>query len=116
MMSFYSLLQSTLYINVFNFVETYLVMVVLQANVKINECVDYYYQLCHCFLFTRNMPDVEDLMQEWPPEFEDLLNTVGLPTAELDVDLAQYVDLICGKHLQRMSCRILVFEFWLPFL
>lgn len=47
----------------------------------------------------RNMPDVEELMQEWPPEFEDLLNTVGLPTAELDVDLAQYVDLICGMYM-----------------
>ncbi|KXJ20370.1 intraflagellar transport protein 46 homolog [Exaiptasia diaphana] len=46
--------------------------------------------------YQRNMPDIEELMQEWPPEFEDLLNTVGLPTAELDVDLAQYVDLICG--------------------
>ncbi|XP_031553953.1 intraflagellar transport protein 46 homolog [Actinia tenebrosa] len=46
--------------------------------------------------YQRNMPDIEDLMQEWPSQFEDLLNTVGLPSAELDVDLAQYVDLICG--------------------
>ncbi|CAB3998872.1 intraflagellar transport 46 homolog [Paramuricea clavata] len=46
--------------------------------------------------YQRNMPDIESLMQEWPPEFEELLNQVGLPTAELDVDLPQYVDLVCG--------------------
>ncbi|XP_066024855.1 intraflagellar transport protein 46 homolog [Pocillopora verrucosa] len=46
--------------------------------------------------YQRNMPDIESLMQEWPPEFEDLLNQVGLPTADLDVELHQYVDLICG--------------------
>lgn len=49
------------------------------------------------------MPDIEDLMQEWPSRFEDLLNTVGLPSAEIDVDLAQYVDLICGKQLTQPS-------------
>jgi intraflagellar transport protein 46 len=43
------------------------------------------------------MPDIETLMQEWPPEFEDLLKEVGLPTAEIDCDLATYVDMICGK-------------------
>ncbi|XP_028400074.1 intraflagellar transport protein 46 homolog isoform X2 [Dendronephthya gigantea] len=46
--------------------------------------------------YQRNMPDIDTLMQEWPPEFEELLNQVGLPTAELDVDLPQYVDLVCG--------------------
>lgn len=46
--------------------------------------------------YQRNMPDIENLMQEWPPEFEELLNQVGLPTAELDVELPQYVDLICA--------------------
>ncbi|XP_022807618.1 intraflagellar transport protein 46 homolog [Stylophora pistillata] len=46
--------------------------------------------------YQRNMPDIDSLMQEWPPEFEDLLNQVGLPTADLDVELHQYVDLICG--------------------
>lgn len=31
-----------------------------------------------CFHELRNMPDIESLMQEWPPEFEDLLNQVNL--------------------------------------
>lgn len=35
-------------------------------------------------------------MQEWPPEFEELLKEVGLPTAELDCDLPQYVELVCS--------------------
>lgn len=26
----------------------------------------------------RNMPDIETLMQEWPPEFEELLNQVSI--------------------------------------
>lgn len=43
------------------------------------------------------MPEFDSLMQEWPPEFEEMLKEVGLPTADLDCDLAQYVDLICGK-------------------
>lgn len=46
--------------------------------------------------YQRNMPDIEPLMQEWPAEFEELLNQVGLPTADLDVELSQYVDVVCG--------------------
>ena len=29
------------------------------------------------FCIFRNMPDIDTLMQEWPPEFEDLLKEVG---------------------------------------
>lgn len=46
--------------------------------------------------YTRPMPDIETLMQEWPPEFEELLAKVGLPTADLDCDLITYIDMICG--------------------
>ena len=28
------------------------------------------------FNFSRNMPDIDTLMQEWPPEFEELLKEV----------------------------------------
>ncbi|EOA96320.1 UPF0360 protein C11orf60-like protein, partial [Anas platyrhynchos] len=45
--------------------------------------------------YTRPMPDIETLMQEWSPEFEELLGKVGLPTAEMNCDLAEYVDMIC---------------------
>eukprot|EP00057_Strongylocentrotus_purpuratus_P009443 XP_011663917.1 PREDICTED: intraflagellar transport protein 46 homolog [Strongylocentrotus purpuratus] len=46
--------------------------------------------------YTKTMPEIDDLMQEWPAEFEELLKTVGLPTADIDCDLSQYVDMICS--------------------
>lgn len=46
--------------------------------------------------YTKNLPDIETLMQEWPPQFEDLLNNVELPSADLDCSLSQYVDIICN--------------------
>lgn len=46
--------------------------------------------------YSRNMPDIEGLMQEWHPEFEECLNQVGLPSADLDCSLEEYVELICG--------------------
>ncbi|KAI4875827.1 hypothetical protein NFI96_024440 [Prochilodus magdalenae] len=42
------------------------------------------------------MPDIDTLMQEWPPEFEELLGKVNLPTADINCDLAEYIDIICG--------------------
>lgn len=44
------------------------------------------------------MPDIDTLMQEWPPDFEQKLNEVGLPLEELDVDLLTYVDIIFGEY------------------
>ncbi|XP_054659414.1 intraflagellar transport protein 46 homolog isoform X2 [Grus americana] len=46
--------------------------------------------------YTRPMPDIETLMQEWSPEFEELLGKVGLPTADMNCDLAEYIDMICA--------------------
>ncbi|ELW63218.1 Intraflagellar transport protein 46 like protein [Tupaia chinensis] len=46
--------------------------------------------------YTRPMPDIDTLMQEWSPEFEELLGKVSLPTAEIDCSLAEYVDMICA--------------------
>uniref|UniRef100_A0A8C2HK66 Intraflagellar transport protein 46 homolog n=1 Tax=Cyprinus carpio TaxID=7962 RepID=A0A8C2HK66_CYPCA len=48
--------------------------------------------------YTRPMPDIDSLMQEWPPEFEELLGKVNLPTADIDCDLAEYVDIMCGEN------------------
>uniref|UniRef100_A0A3B3Z8G7 Intraflagellar transport protein 46 homolog n=1 Tax=Periophthalmus magnuspinnatus TaxID=409849 RepID=A0A3B3Z8G7_9GOBI len=45
--------------------------------------------------FSKAMPDVDTLLQEWPPELEELLTRVQLPSADLDLGLDQYVDLIC---------------------
>lgn len=46
--------------------------------------------------YTRPMPDIDTLMQEWPPEFEELLGKVNLPTADINCDLGEYIDIICG--------------------
>ncbi|XP_064407449.1 intraflagellar transport protein 46 homolog isoform X2 [Halichondria panicea] len=46
--------------------------------------------------YTKNMPDIESLMQEWPPEFEEALTETGVPSADLDCDLAQYTDILCA--------------------
>ena len=31
--------------------------------------------------YTKPMPDVDRLMQEWPPEVEEMLKETGIPTA-----------------------------------
>ena len=49
------------------------------------------------------MPNIDDLMQEWPENFEELLKEVSLPSAEIDCDLPTYVDMICGKFIFRVE-------------
>lgn len=46
--------------------------------------------------YSRAMPDIESLMQEWPEEFEDLLRRVKLPPAEMDLSLPEYARVICN--------------------
>lgn len=46
--------------------------------------------------YVRPMPDVERLMQEWPPEFEELLKSVPLPGPDLDLSLDDYARVVCG--------------------
>lgn len=42
------------------------------------------------------MPTIDALMQEWPPEYEELVKEVSLPSPELDVDINTYTDIICA--------------------
>nr|CAD7453184.1 unnamed protein product [Timema tahoe] len=46
--------------------------------------------------YTRSMPDIDGLMQEWPSDLEQQLREVGLPTDDLDCDLPSFVDIICS--------------------
>lgn len=46
--------------------------------------------------YTKNMPDIESLMQEWAPEMEDAFNQFQLPGSDIDVPLIEYAKLICG--------------------
>ena len=46
--------------------------------------------------YSRPMPTVDSLMQEWPAEVEELLGRVRLPSARLGCSTAHYVDVICS--------------------
>nr|CAD7434217.1 unnamed protein product [Timema monikensis] len=46
--------------------------------------------------YTRSMPDIDGLMQEWPSDLEQQLREVGLPTDDLDCDLPSFVDIVCN--------------------
>eukprot|EP00466_Bigelowiella_natans_P012907 jgi/Bigna1/91104/estExt_fgenesh1_pg.C_880077 len=47
-------------------------------------------------IYSNQMPDIEQLMQVWPPEFEDLLKTVPLPSADIDLTTEQYARVVCS--------------------
>lgn len=42
------------------------------------------------------MPDIEQLMQVWPQEFEDLLDQVELPGPEVALSLEEYARMMCA--------------------
>jgi intraflagellar transport protein 46 len=42
------------------------------------------------------MPDIDGLMQQWPPQVEDKLNELQLDLSELDCELPQLVDVVCN--------------------
>jgi intraflagellar transport protein 46 len=46
--------------------------------------------------YSKPMPDVDLLIQEWPPEVEELVKNISLPSPALDCDLATYVDIVCN--------------------
>lgn len=47
---------------------------------------------------TSRLPEIESLMQEWDPEFEEVLRSEGvsLPPPDIDCDLGEYVAIVCG--------------------
>lgn len=70
--------------------------------------------------YTKTMPDIESLMQEWPPEFEEMLKTVNLPSADLDCDLNEYIDIICSildipVHTNRIHSLHVLFTLYSEF-
>lgn len=47
--------------------------------------------------YQRPMPDIETLMQVWPQQFEEMLNSdVAFPPSHIDLDLDQYVRTLCA--------------------
>lgn len=41
-------------------------------------------------------PDIDALMTEWPSKMEQILNTVGFPSAQLDCSLKFYIETMCA--------------------
>lgn len=46
--------------------------------------------------YSREMPDIEGLMQVWPHEFEEALKKMSLPSAEMDLTTEQYARVMCA--------------------
>merc|ERR1711977_41864 len=46
--------------------------------------------------YRKAMPDIDKLMEEWEPEFEELLKTTPLPDENLEVTLAEFAKIACG--------------------
>lgn len=48
--------------------------------------------------YTKPMPDIENLLQVWPSDFEDLLcrQELTFPGAGIDLELHQYVAVVCN--------------------
>jgi intraflagellar transport protein 46 len=42
------------------------------------------------------MPDIDTLMQEWPSAFEEMLRTVPLPSAAMNMSTEEYARVVCA--------------------
>lgn len=47
-------------------------------------------------MHSKPTPDIDSLMVEWPSRMEQILNTVGFPSAQLNCSLKFYIELMCG--------------------
>lgn len=46
--------------------------------------------------YSKSMPDIDSLMQVWPPEVEELLNDIPAPSEDIDLSLADYSRVACN--------------------
>ena len=46
--------------------------------------------------YRKAMPDIDALMEEWEPEFEELLKTTPLPDEHLEGTIAEFAKIACG--------------------
>ncbi|EGD81648.1 intraflagellar transporter IFT43 [Salpingoeca rosetta] len=70
--------------------------------------------------YTGAMPDLESLMQEWPPQMEALLDKVQLPSGDLNVSLQEMTDIACALldipvHKSRIESLHLLFSLFAEF-
>lgn len=46
--------------------------------------------------YTKNMPDIETLMQEWHPDMEQAFRQIQFPGPEIDMTVGDYARIICS--------------------
>jgi len=46
--------------------------------------------------YRKNMPEIDNLMEVWPEDFEKLLATTPLPSPDLDLNIAEYAKVLCS--------------------
>ncbi|GMH35332.1 hypothetical protein BSKO_03200 [Bryopsis sp. KO-2023] len=71
-------------------------------------------------MYSKRMPDVETLMEEWPPEVESHLKGMRLPSGDLDVTLEDFAKIVCSildipTHNSPVESLHLLFTLYLEF-
>jgi intraflagellar transport protein 46 len=46
--------------------------------------------------YTKQMPEIDDLMQEWSPDLEGVLREIPFPGPEIDMQASDYARLVCS--------------------
>lgn len=67
--------------------------------------------------YSEPMPDLDDLMQEWPEPIENLLKLQGFPSYKMKGPLTEYIDLVCcifdiPVHKNRIQSLHLLFSLY----
>nr|Q5DHJ5.1 RecName: Full=Intraflagellar transport protein 46 homolog [Schistosoma japonicum]AAW24711.1 SJCHGC08984 protein [Schistosoma japonicum] len=70
--------------------------------------------------YTKNMPEISQLMSEWPKSFEESISNMQLSLSQLDCSLKDYVDIICALldipvYNNRIHSLHLLFSLYLEF-
>jgi len=46
--------------------------------------------------YSKQMPEIDSLMEEWPPQMEDALRQVPFPGPDIDMHIADYARMVCA--------------------
>ncbi|CAD5229533.1 unnamed protein product [Bursaphelenchus okinawaensis] len=70
--------------------------------------------------YEKQMPDLERLMQEWPPEVDSLLREIKLPSSTLDCTVDEYADICLSLldipiHKNKLHSLHVFFSLYLEF-
>jgi len=70
--------------------------------------------------YSKPMPDIDQLMQEWPQQFEELLQNSTMPASNMSLSLQSYVDVICSLldipvYKSRVQALHVLFTLFLAF-